>query len=600
MIRRFAAVAVVLTCVVASPASALAGGHGSIRQFGPGAPGIGDPYFPFDGNGGYDVKHYDLDLAYDPATDVLKGAATIRARATQNLSSFNLDLNGLTVRSITVDGRRATWTRADDELTVTPKQGLRKHRHFTTVVATTASRSRSGTLSSASPASSPPTTARSSPASRRWPTRGTRSTTTRSTRPPTRSTSRSRTAWRRCPTVSSRAVAAAHGSTTWVWDAKEPMASYLTTATIGEFDLTAYRKDGIRYWDAIDPDLFTPISPRTGDAVRALAAGELRRYKRLAHTISVPAGGSQLSFWVTRDTELDWDFMFVEAHTVGLRRLDDAARRQRPHERRHRQLVPGRLAGDPPVPRALPDRRGRRHLQPDRHHRRAGGRRHRRERRLRAVGGRPLALRGPGRRGLDQLCQRRRRPAHRRLRRRRRGLDAARLDLVRGRRRHARRLDGARPARGQPRQRERLDRRHRRGRAADDRRDRRRLLRARAGDHRVPRRASSGATRSRPPAASSTTSRASASRSRRRRGRSTRRTSSTDPDRTATPSSSTSSRTSGTATAWRSPPGSTSGSTRASRPTPSGCGASTRGSGPRRRSSTTSPRSSPPTTRSGR
>ena len=27
------------------------------------------------------------------------------------------------------------------------------------------------------------------------------------------------------------------GETTWLWNAKEPMASYLTTATIGEFDL---------------------------------------------------------------------------------------------------------------------------------------------------------------------------------------------------------------------------------------------------------------------------------------------------------------------------------------------------------------------------
>ena len=31
-------------------------------------PGIGDPYFPLDGNGGYDVEHYGLDLAYDPPT----------------------------------------------------------------------------------------------------------------------------------------------------------------------------------------------------------------------------------------------------------------------------------------------------------------------------------------------------------------------------------------------------------------------------------------------------------------------------------------------------------------------------------------------------
>ena len=38
------------------------------HSFEPGAPGLGDEYFPLDGNGGYDVKHYELGLAYDPAT----------------------------------------------------------------------------------------------------------------------------------------------------------------------------------------------------------------------------------------------------------------------------------------------------------------------------------------------------------------------------------------------------------------------------------------------------------------------------------------------------------------------------------------------------
>ena len=36
------------------------------RRRKPGAPGIGDPYFPLDGNGGYDVEHYDLDLTVRP------------------------------------------------------------------------------------------------------------------------------------------------------------------------------------------------------------------------------------------------------------------------------------------------------------------------------------------------------------------------------------------------------------------------------------------------------------------------------------------------------------------------------------------------------
>ena len=38
----------------------------SVVKFSPGAPGIGDPYFPLDGNGGYDVSHYDLNFEYDP------------------------------------------------------------------------------------------------------------------------------------------------------------------------------------------------------------------------------------------------------------------------------------------------------------------------------------------------------------------------------------------------------------------------------------------------------------------------------------------------------------------------------------------------------
>ena len=49
--------------------------------FTPGAAGLGDPYYPLAGNGGYDAGHYDLRLAYDPASGVLSGSAVMRARA---------------------------------------------------------------------------------------------------------------------------------------------------------------------------------------------------------------------------------------------------------------------------------------------------------------------------------------------------------------------------------------------------------------------------------------------------------------------------------------------------------------------------------------
>ena len=40
-------------------------------------------------------------------------------------------------------------------------------------------------------------------------------------------------------------------------------------------------------------------------------------YKRLTQTITVPAGGATMSFWTSFNLEQDFDYMIVEAHTVG-------------------------------------------------------------------------------------------------------------------------------------------------------------------------------------------------------------------------------------------------------------------------------------------
>ena len=112
------AVVVVTTGLLGAPAQAETG------RYTPGAPGIGDPYFPLAGNGGYDVRHYDLRVRYDPPTDVLTGTATISARATQNLSRFDLDFVGMRLRSLTVNGRPASWMRNGQELVVTPARGI--------------------------------------------------------------------------------------------------------------------------------------------------------------------------------------------------------------------------------------------------------------------------------------------------------------------------------------------------------------------------------------------------------------------------------------------------------------------------------------------
>ncbi|MFD7071481.1 M1 family metallopeptidase [Streptomyces sp. NPDC059913] len=97
----------------------------------PGAAGVGDPFFPRLGNGGYDVTHYDLALDVDPAAHRLRGTATLTARATRDLSAFHLDLLGLTVESATVDGRPAAVSRAGQKLTLRPDAGVRLSEGYT-------------------------------------------------------------------------------------------------------------------------------------------------------------------------------------------------------------------------------------------------------------------------------------------------------------------------------------------------------------------------------------------------------------------------------------------------------------------------------------
>ncbi len=89
-----------------------------------GADGIGDPYFPRAGNGGYDVTGYDIQIRYDPATDRLEGNTTITAQATESLSRFNLDLL-LAASAVTVDSRPAGIRQVGAELQVTPAQPVR-------------------------------------------------------------------------------------------------------------------------------------------------------------------------------------------------------------------------------------------------------------------------------------------------------------------------------------------------------------------------------------------------------------------------------------------------------------------------------------------
>jgi aminopeptidase N len=111
-------------------------GNASVRHhFRPGAAGVGDPWYPLEGNGGYDVENYALDLGYDPGSGRLDGVARITATATQDLSRFDLDLQQLTVTRVSVGGRAAEFHRDGQELVITPYRGLRASSRFVVEVA---------------------------------------------------------------------------------------------------------------------------------------------------------------------------------------------------------------------------------------------------------------------------------------------------------------------------------------------------------------------------------------------------------------------------------------------------------------------------------
>lgn len=100
-----------------------------------GSSGMGDSLYPDFGNGGYDVAHYTLDITdKDVSTSDLSAITTIQATAIENLSSFNLDFIGFEIGGITVNGAPADFSRKGQELTITPSKPLMESQPFTVVV----------------------------------------------------------------------------------------------------------------------------------------------------------------------------------------------------------------------------------------------------------------------------------------------------------------------------------------------------------------------------------------------------------------------------------------------------------------------------------
>jgi aminopeptidase N len=250
-----AALCVLASAQLAHPALAAPGNPGEPR-YSAGAASIGDPYFPAQGNGGFDVKHYDVSFAYDPATKLMDATTTITATATQDLDRFNLDFRGPEITGLNVDKHKASFQRDGQELVVTPRPKLKSGKSFTVVVKY---------------AGTPPVITDPDDSIEGWvPTddgafvpgepQGAPAWIPSSDHPTDKAT------FTFHATVPEGITAVGNGQllsqttkngqTTFVWDSTEPMATYLATVTLGKFQVAkSATPGGIPIYTAVDPAL---------------------------------------------------------------------------------------------------------------------------------------------------------------------------------------------------------------------------------------------------------------------------------------------------------------------------------------------------------
>ena len=276
-VHRAATTIVVATSAVALSVPLAAADPGQqTGRFVAGADGIGDPYFPLAGNGGYDVSHYDITGRYDPATDVWTATTEVSATATQDLYSFNLDLVGMEVGSVVVNDETARWSRTDTELVLVPQKKIKSGEPIDVIVAYAGVPHefalpapgfvvRTGFMATddgANVAGQPDVAAGWFPVNDHPLDKA--SYTFRVTVPQALDVVAN-------GHLTGRSTAG--GWETFTWDASAPMASYLATIDIGEWDIRqGTTESGLPVYDAVDPDLLTGRNTRLGRSIDASLA----------------------------------------------------------------------------------------------------------------------------------------------------------------------------------------------------------------------------------------------------------------------------------------------------------------------------------------
>ena len=98
--------------------------------------GGADEYLPGRGDPSFDVEHYDLALDYNVATNYLSARATLRCRSNRATDRFSLDIYGLRVTKVTVNGTRPhKYQHRAARLVIEPTAPVAADEEFTVTVA---------------------------------------------------------------------------------------------------------------------------------------------------------------------------------------------------------------------------------------------------------------------------------------------------------------------------------------------------------------------------------------------------------------------------------------------------------------------------------
>lgn len=232
-----------------------------------GAPGIGDGYFPTQGNGGYDVQSYNIAVVVDMDAQQISAETIINAISTQDLARFNLDFSAYEIESVTVQGVDADFDLFAGELVITPAETIAEGESFSIIVIYNGTPPgpgwnfyRHGVIVAGEPVSASG-----------W--------------FPVNEHPLDKAIYSYQITVPEPLIAASNGTlqdtldngdgtTTYIWKSQDPIASYLTTVAIAEFDIqTGESASGVPVrnyiYDAARQEIYD-IFAQTGEMIDVL------------------------------------------------------------------------------------------------------------------------------------------------------------------------------------------------------------------------------------------------------------------------------------------------------------------------------------------